>query len=394
MIRPSPWSVRLALLAALAAAAHPAGAGAGFSSATLDNGASVGFALLRSGHSDHTEVIGDAALARSNGVSRILWDRETGAYFGYRLEVKRQRSARPFRVTVKPLDTEAEGPLRQQVACASCPPPTPLAATPLRYPAPQQLAEGDSLTLELLANPTTGEKILDVVKVSATPVSAATMKMAALRALESWEAVQRANSHMAQGGYRTALGEYLHALPAQRNDPVIHNKLGICYQNLKDAAGARAAYLRALELDPRYAEAWNNLATLEQSARRFRQAVEAYKKAISVKPGVANFWKNLASAHLSLGRDAAAYEAYREAYRLDPTILERQPLAVEAAGVDTATQAYYLAKILAADGRKDAALAHLRLARDAGFRDFARVEADPDFRAVVADPRFDSLRGH
>jgi Flp pilus assembly protein TadD len=92
-----------------------------------------------------------------------------------------------------------------------------------------------------------------VVKVSATPVSAATMKTAALRALESWEAVQRANGHLAQGGYRSALGEYLHALPAQRNDPVIHNKLGICYQNLKDAAGARAAYLRALELDPRYA---------------------------------------------------------------------------------------------------------------------------------------------
>jgi len=107
---------------------------------------------------------------------------------------------------------------------------------------------------------------------------------------------------------------------------------------------------------------------------------------------VANFWKNLASAHLSLGGEAAAYEAYREAYRLDPTILERQPLAVEAAGVDAATQAYYLAKILAADGRRDAALTQLRRARDAGFRDFARVEADPDFRAVVADPRFDSLR--
>ena len=199
VIRPSPSSVGLGLMAAaIVAAAHPAGAGAGFSSATLDNGASVGFALLRSGPADPTEAIGDAALSRSNGVNRVLWDRQTGAYFGYRLEVKRQRAPRPFRVTVKPLDPEAEGPLRQQVACASCPPPTPLAATPLRYPAPQQLAEGDSLTLELLANPTTGEKILDVVKVSATPVSAATMKTAALRALGSWEAVQRANSHMAQ----------------------------------------------------------------------------------------------------------------------------------------------------------------------------------------------------
>src|SRR4030095_15509764 len=124
----SPWSVRLALMAALAAAAHPAGAGAGFSSATLDNGASVGFALLRSGPADPTEAIGDTALARANGVNRVLWDRETGAYFGYRREVKRQRAPRPFRVTVKPLDPEAVGPLRQHVACSSCPAPPPPAA--------------------------------------------------------------------------------------------------------------------------------------------------------------------------------------------------------------------------------------------------------------------------
>ena len=385
---------RAPLVAGIAAGlvAQAVGAAQDFASARLDNGVSVGFALLRSGPADPSAAIGDTALVRSNGVSRILWDRETGAYFGYEVEVRRQKTSRPFRVTVRPLDPAVEGSVRERVSCAGCPRAAPLTMAPARYPAPQQLAEGDSLTLELLANPTTGERILDVVKVSSRPLDPDAMKVSAQRALESWEAVRQANEDVARGSYRSALTGYLRALPLQRNDPVIHNKLGICYQNLKDAAGARAAYLRALELDPRYAEAWNNLATLEQSARRFRQAVEAYKKAISVKPGVANFWKNLASAHLSLGSEAAAYEAYREAYRLDPTILERQPLAVEAAGVDAATQAYYLAKILAADGRRDAALTQLRRARDAGFRDFARVEADPDFRAVVADPRFDSLR--
>jgi tetratricopeptide (TPR) repeat protein len=187
------------------------------------------------------------------------------------------------------------------------------------------------------------------------------------------------------------LADYLRALPVQRNDPVIHNKLGICYQNLKDPR-ARAEYTRAVELDPRYAEVWNNLGTLEQSLRRFGQAVSAYEKAIALKPGVANFWKNLGSAHLSLGREQEAYEAYREAFRLDPTILERQPLSVDAAGMDAAAQAYYMAKILAANGQRDSALQYLRLARTAGFRDFAKVESDPDFRAVVADPRYDLLR--
>ena len=59
-----------------------------------------------------------------------------------------------------------------------------LASTPVRYPAPRQLGEGDSLTLELLTNPTTGEKILDGMKESARPLAPDVMKTAAQHALE------------------------------------------------------------------------------------------------------------------------------------------------------------------------------------------------------------------
>ncbi|HET9314803.1 MAG TPA: tetratricopeptide repeat protein [Vicinamibacteria bacterium] len=373
-------------------AASAARAAQDFASARLDNGVSVGFALLRSGPADPRAAIGDTALARSNGVSRILWDRETGAYFGYEVEVRRQRSSRPFRVTVRPLDPAFEGSVRERVSCAGCPPPAPLTVSPARYPAPQQLAEGDSLTLELLANPTTGERILDVVKVSARPLDPDVMKVSAQRALVSWEAVRRANDDVAHGSYRSALTGFLRALPLQRNDPVIHNKLGICYQNLGERVSAQAAYAKALQLDGGYAEAWNNLGTLHQMEQRFGKAVESYRKAISLKPGVANFWKNLGSGYLSQGRESEALEAYREAFRLDPTILGRQPVAVDASGVDAASHSYLMAKVLAAGGQRDAALAYLQRARDAGFRDFAKVESDPDFRSLLTDPRFAALR--
>jgi tetratricopeptide (TPR) repeat protein len=382
----------LAAIAACLAVTEAAGAGPDFASARLDNGVSVGFALLRSGPADPSGAIGDTALARSNGVSRILWDRETGAYFGYEVEVRRQRASRPFRVTVRPLDPAVEGSVRERVSCAGCPPAAPLTAAPARYPAPQQLAEGDSLTLELLANPRTGERILDVVKVSARPLDPEAMKASAQRALESWEAVRRANEDVARGSYRSALTGYLRALPLQRNDPVIHNKLGICYQNLGERASAQAAYAKALQLDGGYAEAWNNLGTLDQMQKRFGKAVESYRKAIALKPGVANFWKNLGSGYLSQGREPEALQAYREAFRLDPAIFERQPVAVDASGVDAAAHSYLMAKILAAGGQRDAALAYLRRAVDAGFRDFGKVEGDPDFRALVADPRFNALR--
>jgi tetratricopeptide (TPR) repeat protein len=362
-----------------------------FAFATLENGAQMGFALVRAGEEGSSEAIGEAALPRSNSVSRVLWDRESGAYFGYRVEVERKTGARPFRVSFRPLDRGAvERELKQRAGCPGCPPPAPLGAGP-RFPAPQLLAEGEALTLELLTKPATGDRILDVVRVSAQALTATAMKTGVARALEGQKAVQRAAVHVARGRYAAAVEEYRRALEVQPYDASVHNKLGICYQQLGNDAMARREYDRALELDPRYAEVWNNVGTLEQARKRFKPAVRAYKKAIETKPGLATPWKNLGNAYLALGQAEQAFEAYQEAFRLDPTILESQGPGIPAAGVDAATQAFYLAKLLATNGQTDAAIEFLRRAKDAGFHDFARVRSDPAFDAVVADPRFAEL---
>jgi len=226
------------------------------------------------------------------------------------------------------------------------------------------------------------------VKLSARPVTAEALHAASARAREGQEAVQRAEVLGARGRYAEAAEEYKKALAVQPLDAGVHNKLGICYQYLQDDAQAQREYERALELRPSYAEAWNNLGTLEQSRRRFKQAERAYKKAISMKPALATAWKNIGHAYVALGRIQEAFEAYREACRLDPSVLESQAIGIPASGVDVATQNYYLAKLLALNGETEKAIELLRRAREAGFRDFARVRSDPDFRAVVQDPRF------
>jgi Tfp pilus assembly protein PilF len=359
-----------------------------FAFATLENGASMGFALVRTGGTGSSEAMGEVALPRSNSVSRVLWDRESGAYFGYRVEVERKTGPRPFRVSFRALDRSAvERELKQRGDCPGCPPPAPLGTGP-RFPAPQLLAEGEALTLELLTNPATSERILDVVRVSARPVTPESMRTGVARTLEGQQSLRRAAVHVARGRYGAAAEEYRQALEVQPNDPTVHNKLGICYQQLGDDAMARREYDRALALDPRYGEVWNNIGTLEQSRKRLKAAVRAYKKAIETKPGLANSWKNLGSAYLSLGQVQEAFEAYQEAFRIDPTVLESQGPGIPAAGIDVATQSYYLAKLLATNGQTDSALEFLRRAKEAGFRDCARVRSDPAFLAVVADPRF------
>jgi len=373
----------------LAAALAPAPTtGERFAFARLENGASIGFALLRSGGPGASVPIGEAALPRSNSVSRVLWDRASGAYFGYRVEVERREGPQPFRVSFKALDRGAvERELKQRGDCRDCPPPAPLGIGP-HFPQPQSIGEGEALTLELLANPDTGERIFDVVKLSARPLTAEALHAASERAREGQEAVRRAEALGARGRYAEAVEEYMKAVAVQPQDAGVHNKLGICYQYLQNGVMAQREYERALELRPSYAEAWNNLGTLEQSRRRFKQAERAYKKALALKPGLATSWKNIGHAYVALGRIQDAFEAYREAFRLDPSVLESEAIGIPASGVDVATQNYYLAKLLALNGQTERAIELLRRAREAGFRDFARVQSDPDFKAVVQDPRF------
>jgi len=367
--------------------------GEGVALATLENGASIGFALVRTGAPGPGAGIREAALPRSNSVNRVLWDRESGAYFGYRVEVERGAGARPFRVAFKALDRGAvEHELKQRNGCPGCPAPAPLGGARAQFPPEQQLAEGEALTLELLANPTTGERILDVVKLSLKPIDGLSMRKAGSRVLEGQQALVRASAFFVRGNYPAAIDEYRKALEITPNDASLHNKLGMCYQSHRDDGMARREYDRALELNPKYAEVWNNIGALEQAKSRFRAAVRAYKKAIELKPTLATAWKNLGNGYLALEEYDQAFEALLEAFRLDPTILESQGAAVPAAGIDAATQYFYLAKLLAANGHKDAAFDYLRRAKEAGFRDFGRLETDKAFQTLVKDARYKDLR--
>jgi tetratricopeptide (TPR) repeat protein len=217
------------------------------------------------------------------------------------------------------------------------------------------------------------------------------MTEAARRVRDGQEAVRRAEALAARRNFSAAADEYRKAADALPNDASVHNMLGICYQRLQNDAMARREYDRALELNPGYAAVWNNIGSLEHSRTRYRSAVRAYRKAIEIKPSLASAWKNLGSAYLALEEIQQAFEAYQEAFRIDPTILESQGLAVPGAGIDAATQSYYLAKMLATNGQKDAAIEFLRRAKDAGFSDWGRVESDSVFRAVVQDARYREL---
>jgi tetratricopeptide (TPR) repeat protein len=374
------------LLAALASGT-PAEAAGSFAVARLENGLSVGFALVRTDGTETKSTIGEAALARSNGVSRVLMDRSTGAYFGYRLTA--ENAAGRVRVAFEPLAGGIESELGQALPCPGCPPPNRLATSP-RFPPPRLVADGEVLSLELLANPSTGQRILDLVQVSRRPVGPEDMEGAASRTVEAWRAAGRAAQLAATRSPEAALLEYRKATELMPNDAYFHNMMGVLHQQLEQTPEARSHYDRALVLNPRYAEAWNNLGTVEHGERHLKQAIRAYRKAVELKPTLATAWKNLGSAYLAQDRVNEGLDAYRQAFRSDPSVLESRSGTV-ASGLDPGDQDFFLAKMFAATGQLDRALEFLLRARANGFRDWGKVSRDRDFAALSEDARFKQL---
>ena len=85
------------------------------------------------------------------------------------------------------------------------------------------------------------------------------------------------------------------------------------YHGQKKVDRAIASYVRAIELDPKYAIAHNNLAWLLATCQevKFRdpaRAVELATKAVELEPTSGQFWRTLGAAHNRAGnwQDAIA----------------------------------------------------------------------------------------
>lgn len=111
-------------------------------------------------------------LADNHVVHRVLVDAEGSFVFGYDLVVEPVMATKQFRVSVKPLSAEFEQQLRarqsqrQSSAAAGANRATQNVSTLPREGVAQLIDDGDAFALDLLVNPETGVKIVDVVKIS------------------------------------------------------------------------------------------------------------------------------------------------------------------------------------------------------------------------------------
>ncbi|HZG53448.1 MAG TPA: hypothetical protein VEZ40_15055 [Pyrinomonadaceae bacterium] len=108
-----------------------------------------------------------ALLADKHVVHRVLLDADGGFVFGYDLVVEPVVATKQFKVSLKPMSAEFEEQLRARRPSTTTTNRAGQNVSTLPRAADAQLIEdGDAFALDLLVNPQTGVKIVDVVKVS------------------------------------------------------------------------------------------------------------------------------------------------------------------------------------------------------------------------------------
>jgi tetratricopeptide (TPR) repeat protein len=97
----------------------------------------------------------------------------------------------------------------------------------------------------------------------------------------------------------------------------IYFHLGNAYYETGDTDGAVAAFLKAVELDPRYFKAEVNLALMYDEQEKYAQAIEVFEQAAEIEPKNPEVWSHMGNTYYAQGQYAKAMELYRKALELN-----------------------------------------------------------------------------
>ncbi|MEG5039288.1 MULTISPECIES: tetratricopeptide repeat protein [unclassified Microcoleus] len=90
-----------------------------------------------------------------------------------------------------------------------------------------------------------------------------------------------------------------------------------CY-NAGDLGGAIAAFETALEIDPKFDQAWYGLGFTLKNWGRYSEAIAAFEKALEIDPKFHYAWYALGFTLKNLGRNSEAIVAFENALEIDP----------------------------------------------------------------------------
>lgn len=128
--------------------------------------------------------------------------------------------------------------------------------------------------------------------------------------------VEHADDLYAKGQFGEALSAYKAVLAESPDHAWALNRVGALLAQEGDTAGAEAALTRALELEPRLAQAHSNLGNIFYARGEYEEALLKYKEASAIDPNNPIFHQNMHAALKKLGRISEAVASLKQSHRL------------------------------------------------------------------------------
>lgn len=123
---------------------------------------------------------------------------------------------------------------------------------------------------------------------------------------------------MAAGNAAQAAALYRQALSTDPDEPLLSYKLAQALDKTNDLAGEKTALQRAIQLNPRLAEAQNQMGYLAVRSGDAAQAESCFRAAVQASPSYVVAWVNLAATLASEARWQDAEQAVNQALAIDP----------------------------------------------------------------------------
>lgn len=101
-------------------------------------------------------------------------------------------------------------------------------------------------------------------------------------------------------------------------DPSFHNNLGIIFRETGRLEESIASYRKAIELRPKYAEAYCNLGITQRQLGQLDDAIASLEHTIKLAPNFAGAYSSLGNAYHAVERTGDAMSAFGRALSLNP----------------------------------------------------------------------------
>lgn len=169
---------------------------------------------------------------------------------------------------------------------------------------------------------------------------------------ESAEAYFRRAVACPETDTKCRINNYTKALQINPKYVDAYNNRGLIYKNMGLTEMALADYSRAIEFSPNYALVYINRGALYEFEKNYKLAINDYSQSIAINPRFATAYNNRGLAYFNLGNNQQALDDYNKAIEFNPkyidAYLNRQQVYESLGEQEKARADFQKAKILQA----------------------------------------------